>query len=231
MAAASSSNGWPTAPPPLLLLWLLLLFSPSPASGFSKVRGVNLGGWLVVERWIKPSLFDGIPNGDMLDGTQVQFWSVSLQKYVSADNGGGGNVTVDRSVASLWETFKIWRISEREFQFRAFGGQFLTLNGEGSLLSATADSPSVNETFYVEINNTRIHLKFSTGGYLQATADNQLRGNYQGEPGWEDNAATFEMAIVSNALHGDYQLANGYGNSKAKDVLMKKILPSCPSMI
>jgi hypothetical protein len=32
----------------------------------SKVRGVNLGGWLVVEGWIKPSLFDGITNGDML---------------------------------------------------------------------------------------------------------------------------------------------------------------------
>jgi hypothetical protein len=32
----------------------------------SKVRGVNLGGWLVIEGWIKPSLFDGIANGDML---------------------------------------------------------------------------------------------------------------------------------------------------------------------
>lgn len=34
--------------------------------GDGKVRGVNLGGWLVVEGWIKPSLFDDIPNGDML---------------------------------------------------------------------------------------------------------------------------------------------------------------------
>lgn len=40
----------------------------------SKVRGVNLGGWLVVEGWIKPSLFDGIPNGDML----VSFFSNSV---------------------------------------------------------------------------------------------------------------------------------------------------------
>ena len=37
--------------------------------GFSKVRGVNLGGWLVVEGWIKTSLFDEIPNGDMLVST------------------------------------------------------------------------------------------------------------------------------------------------------------------
>lgn len=31
-----------------------------------KVKAVNLGGWLVTEGWIKPSLFDGIPNKDFL---------------------------------------------------------------------------------------------------------------------------------------------------------------------
>ncbi|CAN1216289.1 hypothetical protein LINPERPRIM_LOCUS555, partial [Linum perenne] len=43
----------------------------------SKVKGVNLGGWLVVEGWIKPSLFDGIPNGDMLVRIFVPFPSFS----------------------------------------------------------------------------------------------------------------------------------------------------------
>ena len=37
----------------------------------------------------------------------MQFKSTTLQKYVSADNGGGGNVTVDRDVPSTWETFKV----------------------------------------------------------------------------------------------------------------------------
>ena len=33
----------------------------------SKARDVNLGGWLVIEGWmIKPSLFGGTANGDML---------------------------------------------------------------------------------------------------------------------------------------------------------------------
>ena len=32
----------------------------------SKIKAVNLGGWLVTEGWIKPSLFDGIPNKDLL---------------------------------------------------------------------------------------------------------------------------------------------------------------------
>lgn len=49
--------------------------------------------------------------------------------------------------------------------------------------------------------------------------DNQLTADYPGTPGWDDNAATFEMTIVANNLHGDYQLANGYGHNKAKQVL------------
>lgn len=46
--------------------------------GSSKVRGVNLGGWLVIEGWIKPSLFDDIPNGDMLVGSLSMVPLVSL---------------------------------------------------------------------------------------------------------------------------------------------------------
>ncbi|CAL9127224.1 unnamed protein product [Musa textilis] len=203
------------------LMFLLLLFqlSHSSVDGFSKVRGVNLGGWLVVEGWIKPSLFDGIPNGDMLDGTQVQLKSVALQKYVSAADGGGGNVTIDRDVASSWETFKLWRVSEAEFQFSCIGGQFLTSNNGGGSISATADSPAMNETFYIERNNTKIHIKLLNGNYVQATVNNQLNVTHQGDPGWDDNEATFEMTIVANNLHGDFQLANGFGHEKAQEVL------------
>lgn len=35
------------------------------------VRAVNLGGWLVTEGWIKPSLFDAIPNKDFLVRTSI----------------------------------------------------------------------------------------------------------------------------------------------------------------
>ncbi|MBA0677862.1 hypothetical protein Goari_019246, partial [Gossypium aridum] len=202
-----------------LCCWLI--FSVAVAvegvHGGSKVRGVNLGGWLVIEGWIKPSLFDGIPNGDMLDGTQVQFKSVTLQKYVSADNGGGMDISVDRDDASSWETFTLWRVSELEFQFRTTQGQFLTCYGNGCSVSATAKSASSTETFQIERNNNgKVHIKIKSGTYLQATMDNQLTADYPGTPGWDDNAATFEMTIVANNLHGDYQLANGFGHNKAK---------------
>ncbi|CAL5321883.1 unnamed protein product [Camellia sinensis] len=205
------------------LLSCLLIFtvvcSVEGIHGDSKVRGVNLGGWLVVEGWIKPSLFDGIPNGDMLDGTYVQLKSVTLQKYVSAENGGGMNVTVDRDIPSSWETFTLWRVSESEFQFRTSQGQFLTCDGDGGSVSSTAESPSRTETFYVERNNNRVHLKLNSGTYLQASMANQLTADYPSTPGWDDNAATFELMIVANKLHGDFQLANGYRHEKAKEVL------------
>ncbi|KAL6859076.1 hypothetical protein ACP4OV_018078 [Aristida adscensionis] len=205
----------------------------STEDDFAMVRAVNLGGWLVVEGWIKPSLFDGIPNGDMLDGTQVQLKSVGLQKYVSAGGGGGGNVTVSQDAASSWETFKVlchsfqveesspaplWRISTSEFQFRCFKGQFLTAS-DGNVISATAYSPGDSETFYIERNNTMLHIKLLNGNYLQVTNNNQLTSNYPSQPGWDDDMATFEMTIVANNLHGDYQLANGYGPDQAKAVL------------
>ncbi|XP_040363658.1 uncharacterized protein LOC112173299 [Rosa chinensis] len=93
----------------LLCSWLIFspVYSVVGLHGDSKVRAVYLGGWLVVEGWIKPSLFDGIPNGDMLDGTVVQLKSVTLDKYVFAENGGGANVSVSRDVASSWETLRI----------------------------------------------------------------------------------------------------------------------------
>ncbi|KAK9037732.1 hypothetical protein V6N11_022634 [Hibiscus sabdariffa] len=200
----------------------LLILQVEGVHGDSKVRGVNLGGWLVIEGWIKPSLFDGIPNGDMLDGTQVQFKSETLQKYVSAENGGGMDISVNRDDASSWETFTLWRVSESEFQFRTTQGQFLTCYGNGCSVSATAKSASSTETFQIERNNNgKVHIKIKSGTYLQATIDNQLTADYPGTPGWDDNAATFEMSIVANNLHGDYQLANGYGHNKAKQVLEK----------
>ncbi|KAF5366221.1 hypothetical protein D9758_005707 [Tetrapyrgos nigripes] len=41
--------------------------SPGFAYGSTKVRGVNLGGWLVLEPWITPSLFDNLGDSRIVD--------------------------------------------------------------------------------------------------------------------------------------------------------------------
>ncbi|XP_025610271.1 probable glucan 1,3-beta-glucosidase A isoform X2 [Arachis hypogaea] len=95
----------------------------------SPVRAVSLGGWLVTEGWIKPSLFDGIPNKDFLDGTGLQFKSVTTGKYLCAESGGGTILVANRTAASGWETFRLWRLNETTFRFRVFNKQFVGLDG------------------------------------------------------------------------------------------------------
>ncbi|KAL5731352.1 hypothetical protein ACHQM5_004090 [Ranunculus cassubicifolius] len=197
--------------------WLLL--SPAYSEGnLRKVRGVSLGGWLVVEGWIKQSLFDNIPNAKMLDGTEAQFKSMALNKFITAENGGGNNVTVNKTIPTTFETFRLWRVNETEFQFRSSGGQFLSCVGEACSFSANTDSPSESKTFSIETKFKKVHIKYSNGIYLQATSPNQLTADYTGTPGWDNNTATFEMILVSFDYHGEYQLTNGWG-AKAKDIL------------
>ncbi|KAI3946230.1 hypothetical protein MKW92_001444 [Papaver armeniacum] len=211
-----------------LLLWILFLSSAHSAlcavDGLNggKVRGVNLGNWLVIEGWMKPSLFEGIANPDMLDGAKVQFRSLSLNKYVCAEEGGdSGVVTVDREKASGWETFRLWRLSQSEYQLRSFKGQFLSCAGQGASVTATSGSPSLKETFTIErSSNSRVRIKHSSGRYLQASSENELKADYVGTPGLDDgNAAIFEMTFDGSRLQGEYQLSNGHGPEKAKQVL------------
>ncbi|KAJ4499707.1 exo-beta-1,3-glucanase [Lentinula lateritia] len=48
-------------------LSLAVAISPGFPYGNEKVRGVNLGGWLVLEPWITPSLFDNTGNSAIVD--------------------------------------------------------------------------------------------------------------------------------------------------------------------
>ena len=71
--------------------------------------------------------------------------------------------------AVVFVLLQLWRVSESEFQFRTFLGQFLTCDGgDGCSIWATALSPSTSGTFYVERNNNgRVHIKTISGTYLQ----------------------------------------------------------------
>lgn len=66
---------------------------------------------------------------------------------------------------------QLWRVSESIFQFRTSQGQFLTCNNAGSPVTATAESVSSTETFYLERNsdNNRVHLKLKSGTYIQVS--------------------------------------------------------------
>ncbi|KAM6563550.1 hypothetical protein CsatB_023548 [Cannabis sativa] len=107
--------------------------------------------------------------------TEVQIKSLTRQKYVSAENGGGMNVPwieihlLPGKSLRLDSHHILWRVSSSQFQFRTSQGQFLTCTGLGCSVSATAGSPSTTETFDVDRNNDRVHIKTTIGAYLQVS--------------------------------------------------------------
>ncbi|XP_047045012.1 probable glucan 1,3-beta-glucosidase A [Lolium rigidum] len=213
----------------LLLLCFSWLCSPShgkrtPPSPKSSsrlpVRAVCLGGWLVTEGWILPSLFDGIPNKDLLDGTQLQFKSVPWGVYFAAELGGGTVVVANRTQASGWETFKLWRINETTFNLRVFGGQFMGVDTDGAVV-ATALSPGQSEAFQLVRNpdKTRTRIMAPNGFFLQAKKDGSMTADYGQSTSWgDDDPSVFAVTKVGQ-LQGEYQICNGYGTSKATPVL------------
>ncbi|KAI4988088.1 hypothetical protein ZWY2020_029718 [Hordeum vulgare] len=195
--------------------WLLLLSScflsrRAAAAPRLPVRAVNLGGWLVTEGWILPSLFDSIPNKDLLDGTQLQFKSVTQDGFVAAEKGGGAGLVANRSQASGWETFKLWRINETTFNLKVFGNQFVGVQSDGSVV-ATATSPGKSETFRLVRNagQNRMRIMAANGLFLQANKDSSVTADYGKSTRWgNDDPSVFA-----------YQICNGYGTAKATPIL------------
>eukprot|EP00253_Pinus_taeda_P020418 PITA_20418 len=186
----------------LQLILVGVFFFLALCSGAQKYRSVNLGGWLVVEQWIKPSLFDGVQDMDLTDGAQIQLKSIKLGTYAVAEDGGGKNLAVRSGSASGWETFRIWRVRDGTYQLRAFNKQFVrAVNAGGGSVDAVTNTPEEWETFQIirnPSNKNQVHIKAYNGMYLQAQSQDQLTADFQG---------------------GEYQLTNGLGPDKAPQVM------------
>ncbi|MBA0824576.1 hypothetical protein Goarm_021235 [Gossypium armourianum] len=184
------------------------------------LRAVNLGNWLVTEGWMQPSRFDGIVNKDLLDGTQVQFLSTRLNKYLCAESGGGTIIVANRASASGWETFRLWRVNASYFNFRVFFKQFVGLGNQG-VVQAVLNGPTNSATFEIVRRNgdpNKVRLRASNGLFLQAQSEIRVTADYRGSS-WEDwDPSVFRMTIV-NTLQGEYQITNGYGPDRAPQVM------------
>lgn len=205
----------------IILFWMLLSMTHGrPIDPEFRLKAVNLGGWLVTEGWMKPSLFDDIPNKDFLDGAGLQFKSVTTKKYLCAESGGGTILVANRSSASGWETFKLWRINKETFRFRVFNKQFVGLDGYNVV--AVSNSSIDSDTFHIvkeNENSTRVRIKAYNGYFLQAKTENLVTADVSEVRGWKnDDPTVFEMNIDAR-LQGDFQITNGYGPTKAAQVM------------
>ncbi|XVE86747.1 hypothetical protein DITRI_Ditri18aG0058400 [Diplodiscus trichospermus] len=210
----------------VFLLFFCLTISCFPSSSNAQntdlnlpLKAVNLGNWLVTEGWMKPSRFDGIINEDLLDGTQVQFLSPKLNKYLCSENGGGTVVVANRPSASTWETFRLWRVNESYFNFRVLNKQFIGLGSQG--VEAVSDTATDSETFQIVRNDgdlNRVRLRAPNGLFLQAQSETLVTADYSGSSWDEGDPSVFKMTIISS-LHGEFQITNGYGPDKAPEVM------------
>ncbi|KAG8642885.1 hypothetical protein MANES_12G137500v8 [Manihot esculenta] len=149
--------------------------------------------------------------------------STKLQKFLCSENGGGSILVANRSSASGWETFRLWRINETFFNLRAFNKQFVGLESEGNQVTAVSNTTGDRQTIQIIRNNgdpNRVRLQASNGQFLQAQSETLVTADYGGSA-WEDSDPTiFKMIILADrTLRGEYQITNGYGPEKAHKVL------------
>ncbi|KAL8233425.1 hypothetical protein R6Q59_019525 [Mikania micrantha] len=186
------------------------------------IKAVNLGGWLVTEGWMKPSLFDSIPNKDLLDGAGLQFRSKKLNKFLAAENGGGSTIVANRQSASTWETFRLWRFNEKSYQMRVFNKQFLGLDSTGINLVANLNENQTSGVFEIirkADDPSRVRIKAPNGFFLQAKTENGVTADSRGYGPWrDDDPSVFEMTIVQK-LEGEYQVTNGHGPLNAPQIM------------
>ncbi|VAH02347.1 unnamed protein product [Triticum turgidum subsp. durum] len=141
---------------------------PNPASPVPLVRAANLGGWLVTEGWILPSLFDGIPNNDLRDDTQLQFRSVTQNAFIAAENGGGAALVANRASAFGWESFKLGRIDTNTFNFKVFNDQFVTIAGVNAVATAAmAGKTEMFQLLHNDVDKNRMRIRAPNGSFLQ----------------------------------------------------------------
>ncbi|XP_065635216.1 uncharacterized protein LOC112038098 [Quercus suber] len=174
------------------------------------------------------SLFDGIPNNDFLDGTGLQFKSVTTGKYLCAEIGGGTIIVANRTAALGWETFSLWRLNETTFQFRVSNKQFVGLNNNGNGIDVVAVSttPGKSETFEIvrkSDDKSRVRIRAPNGFFLQAKSEVLVTADFAGNSEWGDNDPSVFVMKNSSVLRGEFQVTNGYGSQRAPQIMQVRL--------
>ncbi|KAJ8525847.1 hypothetical protein K7X08_007696 [Anisodus acutangulus] len=159
---------------------------------------------------------------NLQDGTGLQFKSVTEGKYLCAELGGGNIIVANRTAASGWETFKIWRINSTIFNFRVFNKEFVGVDGSGNVV-AVENKPGFSETFEIVRNSddpSRVRIKSTNGFFLQVKTEELVTADHSGgNGGWGDDDPSVFIMKTSGRLEGEFQITNGYGPIMASQVM------------
>lgn len=107
----------------------------------------------------------------------LNVYKVSLQAwnghYVSAENGGGGEVLANRNEVDEWTTFDLIELKDNYIGLRAQSGDFLCAEGGGGLeVIASRTKLGDWETFKLDkLEDDRVHLRAHIGQYVSVEDD------------------------------------------------------------
>ncbi|KAF7815595.1 putative glucan 1,3-beta-glucosidase A [Senna tora] len=161
-----------------------------------------------------------------VDGTTIQFKSVTSQKNLCANSGGGDFIVTSCDETCEFDHFRLWRVNENTFRFRVPKNQFVGLEGTVVVAVVTNDTESATFEIIRESQDSKlVRLKASNGYYLQAREDNSVTADVKTVSGWGSSDPTvFSITFVEVNMHvyieGDFQLQNGLG-SKAAQIMQE----------
>uniref|UniRef100_A0A0D9XJ30 Uncharacterized protein n=1 Tax=Leersia perrieri TaxID=77586 RepID=A0A0D9XJ30_9ORYZ len=203
----------------LLFPWLIIsMTGVSTASGGvvspPGVKAVNIGAWLVIEGWMTPELFHGVPKNALMDGTKISLQSVTNKMYLSAVNGGGSTVAADKSNPQDWETFRLWKMenSDREYKIRVNNDQFISINDGGELVATVASSGQAAVFQIISSTNNE--------GLIRIKAPSSVTANGKPDGSWSNSdPSVFNIIVDDKQMQGDSQLCSFHGAEKTVSIL------------
>ncbi|CAI5953690.1 unnamed protein product [Closterium sp. NIES-64] len=174
------------------------------------IRGANVGGWLVYERWMNPGLYS-TPR-KWKDGTMFRLQSMTTKKYVTAKNYGGSTIICKDSTPGYDGIFFL-RTNGAKYQVRVQGTQYWALSGS----SVVAGSPNPTKKYsdfsfqFKDSSLSLVRVVAANGKMLRATASGDLVADGT-STSWSGDTAF--AVTITGTRDDEWQLSASLGPSK-----------------
>ncbi|GJP53850.1 hypothetical protein CLOM_g12975 [Closterium sp. NIES-68] len=173
------------------------------------IRGANIGGWLVFERWMNPGLYNNPPRWK--DGTMFRLKSATTSKYVTAKNYGGTTIICKDATQGYDGIFFLRTNGARKYQVRVQGTQFWALSGS----SVVAGSPNPTKKLsdflfqFKDSTLTLVRIVAPNGKLLRATAAGDLVADGTSKS-WSGDTAF--IVTITGTRDDEWQLSASLGS-------------------
>jgi len=148
-------------------------------------------------------------------------------KYLSAENGGGGELTANRDKIGEWETFQVIDLGEGYIALKGYNGDYVSVSKGGESVYVNSNDVDKWEKFkIIKLNNNKIALKTYNMHYLCAEngGGGKVVADRKEVREWEtfelieinDNVAPLKKlgSIALLAANGKYLCAENGGGSE-----------------